>query len=116
MALVLSDISTSTLLSIWEKYAKAIVTRKLRWSYCDMCFEVMARIGEDTNYCLDCPLWQSAWCRSIRYVSRLSPDYIGRSFNSNRMVSPMLRWERDVTVFLKWISEELIRRGVDLIK
>ena len=116
MTLTLQDISTSTLLSVREKYAKAIVSKQLSWKYCDMCFEVMARIGEDTNYCLDCPLWRSAWCRSIRYTSRLSPDYIVRSFNSNCMVSPMLRWERDVAVFLKWISEELIRRGVDLVE
>ena len=116
MALVLSDISTSTLLSVREKYTKAIVTRELRWNYCDMCFEVMARIGEDTNYCLDCPLWWPEWCRSIQRKSRLSQKYIGRLYNYDDMISPMLRWERDVTVFLKWISEELIRRGVDLIK
>lgn len=117
MALTLQDISTSTLLKVRKKYAKAMVTKKLRWKSCEMCFEVMAKIGKDTNYCLDCPLYGPAWCRVSIYKSRLNPSYVVRlQYNSVNSLNRMFRWERDVTLFLKWISEELMRRGVDLIK
>ena len=108
----LKNISTMGLLKAREKYAKALVTRNVVWSYCSICVEVLPR-----HSCEQCPLFGPRWCRSSPVMSRLHPDF---HYNINRMgVSGLdykLEWERDVTIFLKWITTELVSRGAGVFE
>ena len=109
----LKDISTMGLLETREKYAKALVTRNVMWFACSICAEVRSQYS-----CEECPLFGPRWCRSSAVISRLHPDSHYNIIDDAGVLGLdyKLEWERDVTIFLKWITTELVSRGAGVFE